>query len=72
MQYGEVWLIIVQRVSINATFIIVVNNYGGSALYSREVIRDTGFTYATNTFGTVAIYYDGSTNGVFGGAYKLH
>ena len=67
---SSVWLIIVQRISINATCAIIVNRSGATFSF-REIIKDSGFSYNYNSSGTISITYNNSTAGVYGGAYKL-
>ena len=71
VQVNQVWLIAVNRISTNSCCIVIASNHNGT-IYVREIIKDTGWTYATNQIGTIAFQYGGDTTGVYGGAYKLN
>lgn len=67
---GEVWLLIVQRISTTDTCILVASNHQGT-INVKEVLKDTPFSYLTNSQGTVNIKWGNSDIGIYGGAYKL-
>ena len=68
---NQVWLIIVQRVSLNTSCVLICHNYNNSVI-TKEVILDSGMAYVTNSQGTVSITYGGSGESVRGGAYRLY
>ena len=68
---NQVWLIIVQRVSLNTSCVLICHNYNNSVI-TKEVILDSGMSYVTNSQGTVSITYGSSGESVRGGAYRLY
>ena len=67
---NQVWLIAVQRVSLNTSLVLLCHNYNGNILV-KEIVKDSGMAYITNNQGTVSITYGGSGESVRGGAYRL-
>ena len=68
---NTVWLIMVQRVSLNTSCVLLCHNYNNSVI-TKEIILDSGMAYVTNSQGTVSITYGGSGESVRGGAYRLY
>ena len=68
---NQVWLIAVQRVSVNNSCVLLCHNYNGNILV-KEIVKDSGMAYITNNQGTVSITYGGSGESVRGGAYRLY
>ena len=68
---NTVWLIMVQRVSLNTSCVLLCHNYNNSVI-TKEIVLDSGMAYVTNSQGTVSITYGGSGESVRGGAYRLY
>ena len=68
---NQVWLIMVQRVSLNTSCVLLCHNYNNSVI-TKEIVLDSGMAYVTNSQGTVSITYGGSGESVRGGAYRLY
>lgn len=67
----RVWLIVGQRLSTNATIVLVAHKFGTSFSF-KEVVKDSGMAYNYNADnGSVVITYGGSTTGVYCGAYRI-
>lgn len=67
----RVWLIVGQRLSTNATIILVAHKFGSTFSF-KEIVKDTGMAYNYNADnGSVVITYGGSTTGVYCGAYRI-
>ena len=49
-------------------FLLKLNN---PSIFFKEIVKDSGFAYVTNSQGTVSITYSNSSMGVSGGAIKL-
>lgn len=71
IQENQVWLIAVNRISTNSCCVVIASRFNDT-IYVKEIVKDTGWTYATNSIGTIAFQYSSSTTGVYGGAYKLN
>jgi len=67
---GQVWLIVGQRMTLNATCVLVCNR-SGTTMSVKEVVKDSGFSIASNSNGTVAITYNNLTTGCFFGAIRM-
>lgn len=70
VKVNQVWLIMVQRVSLNTSCVLLCHNYNNSVI-TKEIVLDSGMAYVTNSQGTVSITYGGSGESVRGGAYRL-
>ena len=68
---NTVWLVAVQRVSVNTSCVLLIHNYNSNILV-KEIVKDSGMAYLTNNQGTVSITYGGSGESVRGGAYRLY
>lgn len=67
----RVWLIVGQRLSTNATIVLVAHKFGTSFSF-KEIVKDSGMAYNYNADnGSVVITYGGSTTGVYCGAYRI-
>ena len=64
------WLISVQRYSTALCCVLLCQNYSNS-IQVCEIKKDAGFTYTTNSNGSVDIKYNNSNTGVYGGALAL-
>ena len=71
VKVNQVWLIMVQRVSLNTSCVLLCHNYNNSVI-TKEIVLDSGMAYVTNSQGTVSITYGGSGESVRGGAYRLY
>lgn len=67
----RIWLIVVQRVSTNASCVLLAHKHGTSYLF-KEIVKDSGFSYNYNNQGTVTFTYGGSSSGIYGGAYRFN
>lgn len=67
---NQSWLIAVQYKGSNNGFVLVAHNYN-SYVYTTIIKMDTGFTYVTNSAGTVNIKYNNTNADVWGAAYRL-
>ena len=67
----RVWLIVGQRISTNATIVLVAHKFGTTFSF-KEIVKDTGMSYTYNQDnGSVVIMYGGNTSGVYCGAYRI-
>ena len=68
---NEVWLIIFNRISTLDTCVCVASRYA-DVVNVYTVSKSPTMNIEYNNQGTITIKYNGSTDGVFGGAFKTY
>lgn len=67
---NEVWLVIFNRISTPDSCVCIVSRYADLvSVYS--VSKSTTMNIEYNNQGTITVKYNGSTDGVYGGAFKI-
>ena len=67
---NEVWLIIFNRISTLDTCVCVASRYA-DAVSVYTVSKSATMSISCNNQGTITVEYNGSTGGVYGGAFKF-
>lgn len=67
---NEVWLIIFNRISTSDTCVCVASRYA-DVVSVYTVSKSATMSINYNNQGTITVEYNGSTGGVYGGAFKL-
>lgn len=68
---NEVWLIIFNRISTLDTCVCVASRYA-DVVSVFTVSKSATMSINYNNQGTITVAYNGSTDGVFGGAFKFY
>lgn len=67
---NEVWLTIFNRISTHDSCVCIVSRYA-DVVSVYPVSKSTTMNIEYNNQGTITVKYNGSTNGVYGGAFKI-
>lgn len=67
---NEVWLIIFNRISTADTCVCVASRYA-DVVSAHTISKSDTMVAEYNNQGTITVKYNGSTNGVYGGAFKF-
>ena len=67
---NEVWFTIFNRISTPNSCICIVSRYA-DVVSVYPVSKSTTMTIEYNNQGTITVKYNGSTDGVYGGAFKM-
>jgi hypothetical protein len=67
---NEVWLIIFNRISTADTCVCVASRYA-DVVSAHTISKSDTMVVEYNNQGTITVKYNGSTNGVYGGAFKF-
>lgn len=66
----EVWLVIGTRLSLAPGLVLLVHRYE-SEMKVTEIVKSSGYSYLTNSQGTVALQYNATTANILAFAMKL-
>lgn len=67
---NEVWLVIFNRISVPDSCVCIASRYADVvSIYT--VSKSTTMNIEYNNSGTIIVKYNGSTSGVYGGAFKF-
>lgn len=67
---NEAWLIIFNRISTADTCVCVASRYA-DVVSAHTISKSDTMVVEYNNQGTITVKYNGSTNGVYGGAFKF-